>query len=623
MNTSSVAVLELLSELNNRQILIPSFQRNFIWNQQAILNLLESIRNGIPLGALVLWKFDPKYDKLFADFPVGVPGSVPSINPTNSSNQAGILDGRQRSQALLMTLSGKCDPAIKNAQLYYLDLTIPFDGESSPFGSVISTSETFRLPITSWIRDGKLPLWYHDKQADFAKELANPANCANNTVPGDLGNRLQNMTNWFERLNTTIMACIELEAKYDLSLVCDVFEKINISGKKVSVFDITHATLFSAQTGVGSFDLRRILEEIGENANGNLENLSRWCNNPAMNSLWVQAVTMMYIDTSYAKNNFQSQLSLDSIKGEHVINTPAAFYRHIFGDGPMATNSGELSKLEIYAKQFRKATNGCIRAKECPYPIMFAVYMALRYKADKDMPLLRVEVINDIYRVYYWRSALKERYDQGTNNKVVQDYKMLWDIIVSTAGTYNKNIKTWWREVEKNMAGTHLKYNQVEYDKRIDEMLKSENSGAHNRMWKSMMYVRNPKDLQTNLLLSPDSDVDGHHIWPKQWVNDNVPSLKSKLAYPPAVVPMSRKSNNVWRSSSPEVILQKWSPKHTWSSYGNTLLSVHINQQGYQLLTKSGPTENDVEAFYQYRREEMKDDLMSLVKSEVVPSRLK
>ena len=46
----------LLQEIRDRVVVIPRFQRPFVWTDQQRLELMESIYSGIPIGSLLVWR---------------------------------------------------------------------------------------------------------------------------------------------------------------------------------------------------------------------------------------------------------------------------------------------------------------------------------------------------------------------------------------------------------------------------------------------------------------------------------------------------------------------------------------------------------------------------------------
>lgn len=101
----------LLERLSNGEILVPTFQREFVWDNSMIRDLFDSILRGYPVGSLIFWK--PSDEKF------KVVDKIGGIKvKTHSSNALYVLDGRQRLTALMSVLNpGGC-----NFQKFYLNL---------------------------------------------------------------------------------------------------------------------------------------------------------------------------------------------------------------------------------------------------------------------------------------------------------------------------------------------------------------------------------------------------------------------------------------------------------------------------------------------------------------------
>jgi len=74
---------------------IPSIQRQFVWDAEDIKELVDSIVNGYPIGAVIIW--EPK-----GKFP-----SAPLVGKDKKSgDQRYVLDGQQRLTALMLIKTG-------------------------------------------------------------------------------------------------------------------------------------------------------------------------------------------------------------------------------------------------------------------------------------------------------------------------------------------------------------------------------------------------------------------------------------------------------------------------------------------------------------------------------------
>lgn len=101
----------IFDKLLNGDISIPTFQRDYIWNNSQIKSFFDSILKGYPVGSLILWS--PTEDKFNT---IGEIGGIKV--KSKGSNPTYVLDGRQR----LTTLMSVLLPEGCNFDKFYLDL---------------------------------------------------------------------------------------------------------------------------------------------------------------------------------------------------------------------------------------------------------------------------------------------------------------------------------------------------------------------------------------------------------------------------------------------------------------------------------------------------------------------
>jgi hypothetical protein len=103
---------QLLDQIENGKLFVPKFQRGFVWKDEQRLNLLRSIKSGIPVGSLLLWE-TTQYDLNTFDKIGGL--SVPSPPKANSHiPRAYLLDGHQRLSTLFGTLKRSVNEALED-----------------------------------------------------------------------------------------------------------------------------------------------------------------------------------------------------------------------------------------------------------------------------------------------------------------------------------------------------------------------------------------------------------------------------------------------------------------------------------------------------------------------------
>ncbi|RLG19095.1 hypothetical protein DRN63_00375 [Nanoarchaeota archaeon] len=83
--------------------MLPSFQRRFLWDEDDILKLLDSIKNGYPIGNVILWK-KPENVEIEEIDPLSKP-LIRTIKKDASSTYF-VIDGQQRLTSLLLAFNG-------------------------------------------------------------------------------------------------------------------------------------------------------------------------------------------------------------------------------------------------------------------------------------------------------------------------------------------------------------------------------------------------------------------------------------------------------------------------------------------------------------------------------------
>src|SRR5690242_13555078 len=80
----------LARRILNGDILLPKFQRDFVWEKKQILRLLDSVARGFPIGSVLLWQSrqELRSENRIADLRIRLPKPDYPVNY--------LLDGQQR-----------------------------------------------------------------------------------------------------------------------------------------------------------------------------------------------------------------------------------------------------------------------------------------------------------------------------------------------------------------------------------------------------------------------------------------------------------------------------------------------------------------------------------------------
>jgi len=110
-----MSITSLLGLIENNEIVLPAIQRGFVWDEEKIEKLLDSIMRGYPIGIILLWETynDIQYRYFEKDYK---PDTRFTFHDNNQQKRLKlVLDGQQRLQSLFVSLYG----AYKGKSLYF------------------------------------------------------------------------------------------------------------------------------------------------------------------------------------------------------------------------------------------------------------------------------------------------------------------------------------------------------------------------------------------------------------------------------------------------------------------------------------------------------------------------
>jgi uncharacterized protein with ParB-like and HNH nuclease domain len=104
MNSSEITPVSqkidrLIKRVEDGDIKIPAFQRGYVWSQEQVIELLDSIRLDYPIGSILLWNSNERlqFTRNIAGFPL--PDRADSY-PVNY-----VIDGQQRLSSIYAVFS--------------------------------------------------------------------------------------------------------------------------------------------------------------------------------------------------------------------------------------------------------------------------------------------------------------------------------------------------------------------------------------------------------------------------------------------------------------------------------------------------------------------------------------
>jgi len=231
----------ILTEVASGDLIIPAFQRPFVWDNERRLNLLDSIERGLPIGSLLVWRTTHRDLNYYPEL-----GGIPLTRPSQQGDKVTyLIDGHQR----LTTLFGALSPRPRNSK----------PSKRWPLYYELGTSDrpAFHKPPRGEVPDHWLPLDIlldDDLLHDFLMKLRDNGQ-------GPLVKAARRLSNLFRDY---IIPLVPLVTD-DLDTVTDAFVRINSQGKKMSeahmLRALTHQKPIDTEQGFGR--LRSALSVYG------------------------------------------------------------------------------------------------------------------------------------------------------------------------------------------------------------------------------------------------------------------------------------------------------------------------------------------------------------------------
>jgi hypothetical protein len=101
-------ISDLISEIKHERIVVPEFQREFVWNRSRSKELIDSLLNKYPVGGILLWKTNE---------PPHLKGETFKNEQKNNGIYEVLLDGQQRTTALYMLINDEIPPYYNESEI--------------------------------------------------------------------------------------------------------------------------------------------------------------------------------------------------------------------------------------------------------------------------------------------------------------------------------------------------------------------------------------------------------------------------------------------------------------------------------------------------------------------------
>ncbi|MHB1154966.1 MAG: DUF262 domain-containing protein [Eubacteriales bacterium] len=255
-------IRSVIEDINSRKIYLPAIQRKYVWDDDQITRLMDSIMLGYPVGTFLFWKVRKsivnkkeysmyEFIKDFHERDMYRNPAAPQPFPVGNDEESiwAVLDGQQRLTSLYIALQGsmgrkiplkrwKNDDAFPKKELYFNLHSKKTDDEDLSYEFTFLTANEAQNP-----KEDKL--WYLVKnilkytQPELIKEVI----IKNGWVEDDLA--MDNISLLHSKLTSDeIINYFEVSAD-SIDSVLDIFVRVNSGGTVLSKSDLLFSTIVS------------------------------------------------------------------------------------------------------------------------------------------------------------------------------------------------------------------------------------------------------------------------------------------------------------------------------------------------------------------------------------------
>ncbi len=416
---------KILERAADGEIQLPEFQRDYVWGDEDVMSLLASIAQGYPIGAILT--LEDGGEVSFKPRPLE--GCVASPETVEEF----LLDGQQRITSLNQALTSEKPVQTltkKNKKVeryYYLDIekaVAGFDMDDAIIGVPAD-----RIIRTNFGRDVVLDL--STSENEFAKrmfplnQIFNSREWSNNwrEYAKERDEDIDELERTFygtviKRVERYQVPIIKLKKGNGRAAICQVFEKVNVGGKKLDAFELVTAIYagddfdlredwFGSKakpTGrktkiAGEKEERRVVSEIGSTD-------------------FLQACTVLHTrEHRLAKQDAGAEgkeLPAISCKRDALLRLPLTAYQN--NADALENGFRETSRFLNERKIFRP--------KDVPYPPQMVTLSSVFAILGKDG--LNDKVKSKLDR-WFWCTTFGELYGSSSESRIALDVPELVD----------------------------------------------------------------------------------------------------------------------------------------------------------------------------------------------------
>lgn len=535
----------LVTRIHGREIALPDFQRDFVWDATRTEELIQSIISEFPVGTLLLWKQGDGETFASRSFE-----GAPELGDKKPAEL--VLDGQQRLTALYQALTGVGD------ERFYLkvdEFVMVEDNYVKEFHEVNFDKAVISLPVAVSKGQSKknneilgishFPVShvnsFDDWLDDYVEKISSGDTQATPKYLKSLYRRMRDK--YIVPLRSYGLPVLTLPETTPIEAVCTIFETLNRTGKPLGPFELLTARYFPQ--GVN-------LRDLWVEAQGNYK---------ALVDFKVDPYSILQTVCLKAYGSAQRSDVLKKLTASDISN-----------HWPSAV-SGVAGVIDML-----QSDCGVVAPKWLPYGMLLIPMGAVWGDIQKLEPLDRASAYRRLQE-FFWCSVFTTNYDQGANSQAGADYARLKEWVVSGEGQAPESLN------ELPLSASTLRSASVRRKALYCGLM-------------CLLATTRAEDFHTGQAMTrhrvEEVQIDSHHIFPKAFLSRTSATDSAELLLNRTLI--DAETNRIIRDKAPSQYLREMA-----ATYGEDKLASVLSSHAIKSGSESGLGNDDYAKFLDER----------------------
>ncbi|MGP4087971.1 GmrSD restriction endonuclease domain-containing protein [Streptomyces sp. KR55] len=535
----------LVTRIHGREIALPDFQRDFVWDATRTEELIQSIISEFPVGTLLLWKQGDGETFASRSFE-----GAPELGDKRPAEL--VLDGQQRLTALYQALTGvgderfylKVDEFVDVDQDYVREFhEVNFDKAviSVPFavskGQARKNEELLGVSHFPVSDVGSFDDWLDE----YVDTITSTDDSFSAKYLKSLYRRMRDK--YIVPLRSYGLPVLTLPETTPIEAVCTIFETLNRTGKPLGPFELLTARYYPQ--GVNLRDLW--LEALG--------------NYKALVDFKVDPYSILQAVCLKAYGSAQRSDVLKKLTAADISQHWSSAVKGI---------AGVIDMLQ--------SDCGLVAPKWLPYGMLLIPMGAVWGDIQKLEPLDRASAYARLQQ-FFWCSVFTTNYDQGANSQAGADYARLKEWVITGDGQAPEAL------AELPLSSSTLRSASVRRKALYCGLM-------------CLLATTRAEDFHTGQAMTPyrvgEVQIDSHHIFPKAYLARTGGNESSELLLNRTLI--DAETNRIIKDKAPSQYLGEMA-----ATYGEEKLESVLASHAIKSDSSSGLANDDYGMFLDER----------------------